>query len=121
MVFDEDYRFKEDVDYNKNMQEESKSIKLILKKRGLWKNELFLECKTCKDKKLAKDNLQKDCCTRKIMAFQSDFIVQKLAIGAAKRYARDNCNYTWASFQQTVSCALDSVDIITIKKFAQKS
>ncbi|CAG8782157.1 1279_t:CDS:1, partial [Cetraspora pellucida] len=60
IVFDEDYIFKEDEDYDKNMRGESKGIKLILKKKGLWKNRLLLECKTCKDKKLAKDNLQID-------------------------------------------------------------
>ncbi|CAG8677430.1 4490_t:CDS:2 [Cetraspora pellucida] len=94
------------------MRGESKDIKLILKKRGLWKNRLLLECKTCKDKKLAKDNLQIDCCARKIIASQPDFIVQKSAIVEL---------IEGTDLQQTVSCALDSVDIITIRKFAQKS
>ena len=39
--------------------------------------------------------------------------------GAAKRYARNNCNYTWSRLQETVH-ALDSVDLKTIRRFAQK-
>ncbi|CAG8481860.1 8005_t:CDS:2 [Cetraspora pellucida] len=53
------------------------------------------------------------------MASQPDFIVQKLAIVELIEGA-DNCNYTWAGLQQTVPYILDSVDIITIRKFAQK-
>ena len=41
--------------------------------------------------------------------------------GAAKRYARNNCNYTWSGLQETVPCALDSVDLITIRRFARKT
>ena len=41
--------------------------------------------------------------------------------GAAKKYTRDNCNYTWSGLQITVPKALDSVPLITIRKFARKS
>ena len=41
--------------------------------------------------------------------------------GAAKRYARNNCNYTWSELQETVPRALDSVDLITIRRFARKT
>ena len=41
--------------------------------------------------------------------------------GAAKLYMRENCNYTWVGLQQTVPKALDSVPLITIRKYAQKS
>src|SRR5215204_1485057 len=41
--------------------------------------------------------------------------------GTAKRYTREYCNYTWTGLQQTVLKALDSVPLITIRKYAQKS
>ena len=40
--------------------------------------------------------------------------------GAAKRFAQNNCNYTWSGLQETVPRALDSVSLITIRRFAQK-
>ena len=40
--------------------------------------------------------------------------------GAAKRYARNNCNYTWSGLQETVR-ALHSIDLITIRRFARKT
>jgi len=39
--------------------------------------------------------------------------------GAAKRYARDRCDYKWSSLQKVVPEALDSVSLITIRKYAQ--
>jgi transposase len=41
--------------------------------------------------------------------------------GAAKRYARENCNYSWSGLQCTVPAALESVNIIMIRKFARKA
>lgn len=41
--------------------------------------------------------------------------------GVAKRYARENCNYTWAGLLKTVPLALDSVSLSSIHKFARKS
>ena len=40
---------------------------------------------------------------------------------AAGRYARENCNYTWAGLLKTVPLALDSVSLSSIHKFARKS
>ena len=41
--------------------------------------------------------------------------------GAAKRHARENCNYSWTGLQETVPQSLDAVPLITIRRFAQKA
>ncbi|CAG8756618.1 6245_t:CDS:2, partial [Cetraspora pellucida] len=116
MVFEKDY-------LDLNIRGKPKGIKRMLEERGLLKKGLNLDCPKCKKKE---NSGQIDCCLKKIMASQPDFVIQKSTIvglikGVAKKYARDYCNYTWTSLQETVLRALDSVDVITIRKFAQKS
>ena len=41
-------------------------------------------------------------------------------LGAAKRYARNNCDYLWLSLQWVVPATLESIDMIMIRKFARK-
>jgi hypothetical protein len=124
-----------------------KGIKQVLIERGLWKKNMVGECKLCRNNN--DDPLRVDCCGRRIISLQPDFLAQKSALvetienaghiciffpkfhcelnfierywGAAKRYTRNNCNYTWNGLQETVPHALDSVDLITIRRFARKT
>ena len=142
MVFVEDYP-------DLTMRGKPKGIRKILEERGFWKRELNLDCQACKNKKLTEESSRPNCCARRIIASQPDFIAQKSAIveliesaghtcvfypkfhcelnfiemywGAAKRYTRNYCDYTWTGLQETVPRALDLVDIITIRRFARKS
>ena len=130
-----------------NENGEPKGMKQILIERGLWKNGLNADCQLCKDK--IDDINRIDCCARRIISLQPDFLAQRSALeevileaghkcifypkfhcelnyierywGAAKRYARENCNYSWSGLQCTVPAALESVNIITIRKFARKA
>jgi len=126
---------------------QAKGMKQILIERGLYYEGLIGDCQLCKEK--IDDITRTDCCMRKILSLQNDFISQKSQLqeeiekrghkcifypkyhcelnyiemywGAAKKYTRDNCNYTWSGLQITVPKALDSVPLITIRKFARKS
>ena len=126
-----------------------KGLKQVLTERGLWRDGLHLECQLCKGKNKTNDPTRIDCCARKIMSLQSDFLAQKSELetviekaghkcifypkfhcelnfiemywGAAKRYTREHCNYTWNGLQKTVPEALNSISLIEIKCFARKS
>ncbi|CAB4417188.1 unnamed protein product [Rhizophagus irregularis] len=130
-----------------NENGEPKGMKQVLIERGLWKNGLNADCQLCKDK--VDDITRIDCCARRIISLQPDFLAQKSALeeaileaghlcifypkfhcelnfierywGAAKRYARENCDYSWSSLQRVVPVALESVDTIMIRKFARKA
>src|SRR2546429_9048311 len=95
------------------------------------------------------DKNQINCCACRLMSLELDFLNQKGAIaetiekaghkcifypkfhcelnfierywGAAKKYARENCNYSWSSLQHVVPAALESVDTVMIRKFARKA
>jgi hypothetical protein len=127
-----------------------KGMRQVLIERGLWKDGLIGDCKLCKGKDTKVIDLQRvDCCMRHILSLQPDFLAQKSKLqveiekcghkcifypkyhcelnyiemywSAAKQYTREHCNYTWAGLQKTVPEALDSVSLITIRRFAQKS
>jgi len=107
---------------------EHKGIKTILLERGLWRTGLKLNA------------------ARKLLSEQPDFVAQKNMSwlqevgvegghivqffpkfhpefnfierywGAAKRYAREHCDYSFAGLQEIVPKALDSVSLMTIRR-----
>src|SRR2546430_1555468 len=111
-----------------------KGMKQVLIERGLWYDGLIGNCQLCKLK--IDDITRTECCMKRILSLQEDFKSQKSQIqeeiekkghkcifypkyhcelnfiemywGAAKKYAREHCNYTWSGLQKTVSEALDS-------------
>ncbi|PKB97087.1 hypothetical protein RhiirA5_298178, partial [Rhizophagus irregularis] len=124
-----------------------KGIKQILMEREKWPpGGLVLDCNKCKEK--CQDSSRTSCCARRVISLEPDFLAQKGAIeelienaghkciffpkfhcelnfierywGAAKRYSRENCNYSWEGLQRVVPESLDSVTLITIRKFSRK-
>ena len=130
-----------------NENGEPKGMKQVLIERGLWEEGLHADCQLCKDK--IDDITRTDCCARRILSLQPDFLAQKSALeeviieaghkcifypkfhcelnfierywGAAKRFTRENCDYSWSGLQKTVPVGLNSVNVITIRKFARKA
>ncbi|PKK60049.1 hypothetical protein RhiirC2_719382 [Rhizophagus irregularis] len=114
--------------------EKPKGMKVILQERGLWESGLK---GFCGNKEISLENPR--CCARHVLATQEDFLNQKPILqeiievlghkvifylkfhselnyiemywGAAKRYARQHCTYTWKGLQETVLQALDSVPL----------
>jgi hypothetical protein len=54
-----------------------KSMKQILIERGLWRDGLLADCKLCKGKTKVVDANRIDCCARRILSLQPDFLAQK--------------------------------------------
>jgi len=121
----------------------SKGMQQILIERGLWQDNLKL-LKKCKDQ-----CRQNNCCATAILMNQPDFKAQKGRIKeliiskghkvifyprfhcelnfiemfweATKRITRARCDYRWQSLLLNVPLALDSISLLTIRKFARKS
>jgi hypothetical protein len=122
-----------------------KGIKKILEERDLWipgLNRIWDDCKK-------RSPVQNFCCAVRILELQPDFINQKPLIqeiiearghkvifypkfhcelnfiemfwGAAKKYARENCDYTFKSLEKTIPLALNSVSLESIRKYAQRA
>jgi hypothetical protein len=130
---------------------EPKGIMQVLIERGIFNSELRLDCDNCQ-KKYSDDPdryLRTDCCHRRVMATQPDFLAQLSGIqevvnnaghlfdfypkfhcelnyiemfwGAAKRFARENCAYNTDSLRLIIPLALDSVSLLMIRHFSRKS
>lgn len=124
-----------------------KGLRLVLQERGLWREGLLADCEHCKSGNV--DAERRDCCARRIMVLQPDFLSQRPLLqevieerghqvifypkfhcelnfiemywGAVKRYARSHCDYTWRGLKAVLPAALDSVSQTTIRRFARKS
>jgi len=132
-----DERFQQDMifplDYHiPKLRGQPKGLKQVLTERGLWPDGgLKLEE------------------ARKIMSQQPDFLAQKGRMeevivaarhkivfypkfhcelnyienfwGAAKKFSRSNCDYSWTGLQRTVPLALASVSLTSIRRYARKA
>ena len=138
MMFPDDYIVE-------SLRGKVKGLKQVLVERNLWptSDKLLAHCKNkCENNAI-------NCCAVKILSLQPDFKAQKSLIvevieaeghkcifypkfhcelnyieyfwDAAKRYCRVYCNYTWEGLKKTVPEALESVDIYTIRRFAQRA
>jgi len=136
MVFPENYS-------DPALRGKPKGIKQVLLERGLWRNGMRLDCKPkCQIQAGA------DCCARQCLRNQPDFQEQRGYLqevieargyqvifypkfhcepnfieffwAAAKRYARENCEYSLQGLRDTIPHALEAVPEVTIWRFYQK-
>lgn len=123
-----------------------KGIRLILEERGLWpEGGLNRICSNCKKHSPIADN----CCAVRVLSLQPDFLAQRPLVreviedrghkvifypkfhcelnyielfwGAAKRYTRNNCDYSFKGLEKIVPEALNSISLETIRCFARKT
>jgi hypothetical protein len=133
-----------------------KGIKQVLMERGIWREGLKLECKEKWKDAEGKEHTRRscgkgvrDCCARRLMANQQDFLEQKGMLeeevhkrghlvlffpkfhcecnwieyfwGDAKRRTREQCDYSWDGLKRTVPRVLESTDEIRISRWFKKS
>lgn len=119
-----------------------KGMKQVLLERALWRDGLLMQCK------LKCPSGAADCCAKRILELQPDFMAQRSLVqevieaaghyciflpkfhcelnfieffwGAVKRYLRENCDYTFATLQENMPKALRSVDVSTIRKWEHR-
>ena len=121
-----------------------KGIKQVLIERGLWKPTMKLDCKP-----QCPIPLVSNCCARRCISQEKDFVDQRGMLqeeiearghlvlfypkfhcelnfieffwAAAKRYTRENCEYSLPGLRETIPAALNSVEEVTIWRFYQKT
>lgn len=119
-----------------------KGLKRILEERSLWTGIPRLQCTTTY-------NRPPKCCARHVLESQPDFREQRTALesevissgqiftmypkfhcecnfierywGAAKRTARQECDYSFRSLANNLSSFLDQVSLAVIRRFARKA
>ena len=123
-----------------------KRIHLILEERELWpEGGLNRICSECKKHSPTTDN----CCAVQLLSLQPDFLAQRSLIkeviedrehkvifylkfhcelnfikmfwDAAKRYTYNNCDYSFKGLEKTVSEALNSISLETIRCYARRA
>ncbi len=120
-----------------------KGMKHVLIERGLFRTKLKMQCK-----KPDCDPDATNCCAKRIIDLQPDFKEQKSLVhetietaghlcimlpkyhcelnfieffwGAMKRYLREHCDYTYSGLQKNIPDAMDSVDVLTIRKWEHR-
>uniref|UniRef100_U9U851 Uncharacterized protein n=1 Tax=Rhizophagus irregularis (strain DAOM 181602 / DAOM 197198 / MUCL 43194) TaxID=747089 RepID=U9U851_RHIID len=96
--------------FDEKLCRKPKGMKQILLERGKWKEGLRANCQLCKNGD--KDPNRVDCCARRIISLEPDFVAQKGALHEI---------ISTAGLQKTVPLGLDSVNLTTIRKFARKT
>ena len=124
----------------------SKGIDQILLERGITPGANIR--KVCKDRKICMKAAPYGCCLVNILSNQPDFQEQRSMLqelvedsnhlfillpkfhcefnpiemywGDAKRYARNNCDYTWTNLRKIVPEALNQVGISKIRKYFRR-
>jgi transposase len=124
--------------------DQPKGIKQVLTEWGLWRQGLLLECK--KPKICSVDSI--DCCARRLLSQQPDFLEQKSSVqevieaaghlciflpkfhcelnfieffwGAVKKYLREHCDYTFETVKMNLPKDLASVQLSTIRKWEHR-
>ncbi|KAF0701900.1 hypothetical protein AaE_016253 [Aphanomyces astaci] len=123
-----------------------KGIKAVLAERGSLKDPMLLICGATVQMPSGPELLE--CCARHRLASYPDFRSQKSILeetviaaghkcmffpkyhcelnpiesfwGAAKRHARSNCDFSWGGLVQCVPHSLDSVPLVSIRKFFRR-
>jgi len=119
-----------------------KGLQVVLTERGLWRPGLRLECRSCPD-------ASSDCCARRIMSSQADFVEQKSQLvleveaaghiadfypkyhcetnfiervwGEAKRWARKDCQFDFTHLKENVVKIIRNIPLDHIRRYYRRA